>query len=524
MNATNKKTELLLLEERMALIKKASLEMYPNHPVKDIIFPKLVPRFTLDEVTLEDHYSEIDPSQVNLSTRIGAVDLNIPFISAAMEFSGESIAKVLFELGGCGIIHRDASEEDDSEQFNWVKSVLNHKPCLVTDPKSLKPDDKIKKVKSIKDEFGFDTIPIIDNERLVGILFTPNVDLEMTENLTKPVSNFLTPLRELKTVKINTPFSEIKHRLLTEPKCSSLAVVDENQKFHGIYFRKDCRWVNPIYYNNKPLVGIAISPKDEDLRKVDRALELGVGIIVIDSSHGNCKTVIEFAEKVVKKVKGPNGLIAVVAGNVASIDGYCRLAKVGVDAVKLGIGPGSICKTSDKSGVGKPMWSLISECAYIQRIIEDLGKYAPQLIPDGGLDTSGKVVKAIVAGGSLCMLGQVFASAQESHFAEEENAKKGDPTTYRGMGSIGARKKQKSNRHGYGKLSEEGTEGKIICLGPMKEWFPEFINSVQVGFGHIGAENIQQANLYSLFPHAWSFITASGQQQNSPSVKDASEK
>ncbi len=263
------------------------------------------------------------------------------------------------------------------------------------------------------------------------------------------------PFKKLKVEKIETPFEKIRERLFYEEECSMLPVVDDKKRIKGIYFKKDFYYANPSSYHNKPLVGMAVGTGDDDLERVIESLKLGIGIIVIDSSHGNCPPVIEQAKKIVNLVKDR---AAVVAGNIADIDGYLRLARVGVHGVKFGIGGGSICTTSSVTGAGTGMFSLTRELSYMRRKMQMKGMNTPSLIADGSISGPGRMVTALAAGADVCMSGEWLVAAHES-LSFQENHVRDEYVLYRGMASAGAIKARSSERYGKSKSAPEGIEG-----------------------------------------------------------------
>ncbi len=473
------------------------------------IVPIPIPRFSLDEIRLRDFYSEVAPDDVDLGVIIGPVKLNFGFLSAAMDtVSGASLAKVMFETGACGIIYR---HKDPEIQLQWASEVISHKPCLISSPFALKPRSTLEKAFDIHDEYGFSTIPIVDeNNILKGILFTKDASKDHPEG---KIEDWMKPINNLKRVNTKTDFESIRGRLLNEKACTTLPVIDDDEKFHGIYFRKDCRPAFPSFHNGRPLVGIAISDRVEDLERVKEALDIGVGIIVIDSSHGNCPNVIKQAEKVVKMAEGPNGKAAVIAGNIGSIDGYNRLADAGVDAVKVGIGGGSICTTSLLTGVGTPLFSTIRELSFMRKKRDSDRLNAPLIIPDGGINNTGQYVIAVAAGGIAPMAGKWLAAAKESLSAERNHCQKGDWVYYRGMASLGAIKTSTSIRYGPRKKAPEGVEGYVKCQGALKEWVDLEKELIRGGYAHVGARNTAALQEKGDTPSVFSLVSFLGQVQ-----------
>lgn len=391
--------------------------LHAMHPLAQALYEALYPDqdgrikvtqgFTLNEVAFRDFYTNFQPSDVSLKTEIGPAEMNIPVIAAAMDtVSGPKMAMAMAGIGGVAIAFRHREAET---QLAWIKEAIEARPYLVAAPVSVQSDARIRDVEDLYDRTRYSTIPVLNKKELVGMIFTRDISWEGHEE--HPVTQWMKPLNELKTVSPETAFETIRNRLLNEKDCGVLPVIDSDGTFHGMYFPKDVRHVNPAWHNGKPLVGMAIGVQEADLERVRRALDLGVGIIVIDSSHGNCLPVIEQARRVVALV---GDRAAVIAGNVASIDGYIRLAEVGVHAVKVGVGSGSICTTSQVTGVGVPMWTLIRELAFAKSQLEARGLHAPAIIADGGVSGPGFAVRALAAGAHAVMAGEWMAAADEA--------------------------------------------------------------------------------------------------------------
>ncbi len=465
--------------------------------------------YTLREVRINPVHSNVEPHEVDLTTSIGPVKLNLPLLSAAMDtVTGPDMAKAMFEIGGCGIIYRTKKPE---QQLEWLKQSLRHRPCLVSEPKCLFPTDAVEDAKDILDQFDFSTIPVVTKRGglLEGILFTRDVFFKVKGRMAEPVSNWMTPFKELKTESARASFRKIRDRLLNEQECSVLPIISSRRKLKGIYFMKDFFQVNPVLHNRKPLVGMAIGMHESDLDRVKEGIKLGVGIVVIDSSHGNCRAVIEQTEKVVKIAKGK---AAVIAGNVADIGGYLNLAAVGVDGVKCGIGSGSICTTSQVTGAGVPMFTLIRELAFARQKLLTDKKNAPVIIPDGGINGPGDMVVALAAGGDVCMAGEWLVAAQESRSAMEKGVVD-SMVFYRGMASKSAIAERLSERYGRQKKAPEGIETKVPFRGPLKTWIGKDFELVQGGFAHAGAKNIKELHRFGNLPMAFRGFTAAGQRQ-----------
>lgn len=477
--------------------------------------------YTLGEIAFSEFYSQFVPKDASLEATLGPVKMRIPLLGAAMDtVSGPKMAIALASMGGAAIIYRHPSPDI---QLGWVKKAVRAAPGLVVNPRAVSSEAYIRDAHQINESYGFSTIPVIDQtdhgKRLVGMIFWNKIQYDASED--DPISKWMMPFKDLKRVSSKTSFEKVKARMAMETDCNVLPVVD-GRTFHGMYFKKDLKVLNPAYHNGKLLVGMAIGSRPEDLERVQEALRLGVGIIAIDSSHGNCDAVINQAERVVKLV---NGQAAVIAGNIASIDGYIRLAKTGVDAVKAGIGSGSICTTSLVTGIGVPMWTLIRDLAYAKQRLEQLDLVAPPFIADGGVAGPGLAVRALMAGASAVMAGEWLASAEEAgddnlpnlrRMGEEGRARW---NRYRGMASPGAINARVADRYGGDKQAPEGVEGWVPHLGPLHRWLPDQLELMRGGFTHVGASDLQTLHERGNEPHTWYVFTGAGQQQTAVRVK-----
>ncbi len=492
----------------MGFLEEIYKQMYPDQfSGKGIVSPILGQ--TLTEVRLRPVNSNIEPNDVNLHASVGPIDLKLPLLSAAMDqVSGVGMAKVLAEVGGCGIIYRHKKAD---VQLQWIKEALSHQPCLVANPKTLSPDSSLQDAKDILDEYGFSTIPVVGDDKLCGILFTR--DVAWQGHLDERVDRWMMTLTNLKRAHPDSSFDKIKQQLLGE-KCSVLPIVSSNNSFHGIYFKKDFYNANPAWHNGKIAVGMAIGVSEYDLERVEAGLEMGVAIIVIDSSHGDCDAVIDQAKSVVELV---SGRAAVIAGNVADPGGYYRLANVGVDGVKCGIGSGSICTTSQVTGAAFPMFTLIRELRFIRQKMHEAGKSTPVIVPDGGINGPGDMVLALAAGGHICMAGKWLVSAQESLSCENRVPADG-LVYYRGMASKPAIDARSADRYDKGKKAPEGVEGKVPFRGPLKKWIGEDMELVRGGFAHVGLKDILSLHKHCDWPLAFVRFSGVGQEQNNTRV------
>lgn len=494
---------------------------YPMHPLAMQVYGQLYPSagiepiqgLTLHDVAFRDFHTDFDPKTVSLATRIGPVSLNVPVLAAAMDtVSGPAMAKAMAGIGGCAVIFRHRSAET---QLQWIQEAIEARPYLVAKPESVSVSAVVHDAEVLYKRIHHSTIPILDGAKLVGIIFSRDISWEGKE--AHPVTKWMKPLEHLKTVSLTTPFEEIRGRLLNENNCRVLPVIDENGLFHGIYFVKDVRHVNPAWHNGKPLVGMAVGVSEGDIDRARQALEFGVGVIVIDSSHGNCLPVIDQARRIVELAQNR---AAVIAGNVASIDSYIRLAETGVHAVKAGIGSGSICTTSQVTGAGFPMWTLLRELRVARKHLQVRGLNAPEIIADGGISGPGFAVRALAVGAHAVMAGEWLAGAEEAGSPEmEKDARRGEKeknnreNRYRGMASEGAIQDRSSDRYGITKSAPEGADGWVPNRGELRHWWYKDAELMQGGFAHLGCMNIEELHKRGCEPGVWGIFTAAGQQQ-----------
>lgn len=478
-----------------------------------------LPAYALSEVSIMPGYSEIHPNDVSLSGTLGGIPLRVPFLSAPMDtVTGDELAVALSTFGGAGIIYRTRKPE---EQLDWVRAALRRRPCLVEDPVSLPPSATVSDAEGVLKQYGFSTIPVIGDGRFLGLLFTRDVGFKWHKD--EPVSKWMKEVGSLKTVDIGTPFREVRNRLRTEQECSVLPAVD-GDRLVGLYFMKDCVYADPsLLPDGRPVVGMAINDNEADIGRACAGIEAGVSMVVIDSSHGNGLSVIGQVGRLREAVGGRK--VAIIAGNVADIDGYLRLSAAGADVVKLGIGPGSICTTSEGTGVGYPMWTLIHKIAFAR--VQSLARGIPaaDIVADGSINSPGDVVKALGAGADAVMGGKMFVAADESVAArtpkEGWTKKEGGKAyvLYRGMASQGAMDDRNAGRYGEGKQAPEGVAGYVERRGPLRKWFPKTLELVRGGLGHTGSPDLASFREYcTTVPGAWVLLSSAGQAQNAPRV------
>jgi IMP dehydrogenase len=373
----------------------------------------------------------------------------------------------------------------------------------------LRPDQKLESARDILEQYGFSTIPVVkENGFILGILFTR--DIAWGDRLSDPVKDWMMPLADLKTESPETPFNKIKERLLNEQKCSVLPIIDSQGIFKGIYFMKDFINADPAWHKGQIAVGMAIGVSQDDLKRASQALDLGVALVVIDSSHGDCDAVIRQTQKIVE-ISQNRALV--VAGNIADPGGYYRLAQAGADVVKCGIGSGSICTTSQVTGAAFPMFTLLRELDFVRRKMREKGMPTPSIIADGGINGTGEAVIALAAGADALMAGKWFVAAQESQSCQD-GKNFHNQVYYRGMASKGAiEDRLASERYDRSKRAPEGVEGSVPFRGTLKAWLPEDLELVRGGLAHVGAKNIASLHEHCRWPLAFIRFTGIGQSQ-----------
>lgn len=442
---------------------------------------------TFDDVLLVPAYSEILPREVSLTTRITRdLTLNIPLVSAAMDTVTESrLAIALAREGGIGILHKNMSIEKQAEQ---VRKVKRSESGLIIDPLTLRPESTVGEARRMMRENSIGGIPVTEaNGKLVGIL--TNRDLRFEKNNDRTVGEAMTR-EQLVTAPQGTTMAGAE-AILEEYKIEKLPIVDDNGILKGMITFRDILQLKSHPNAAKDsmgrlLCGAAVGITADVLDRVEALVAAGVDVITLDSAHGHSKGVIE----TVKKVKAAYKNLPVVAGNIATAAGALALAEAGADAVKCGVGPGSICTTRVVTGAGAPQLTAIMEAA------DALKKTGVPVIADGGIRYTGDLVKAIVAGASCIMAGSVFAGTEESPgetiIYEGRKFK-----SYRGMGSVEAMKEGSSDRYfqdveaDIKKLVPEGIVGRVAYKGHLSEVVQQFVGGLRAGMGYCGAKDIE---------------------------------
>ncbi len=440
---------------------------------------------TFDDVLLEPGYSEVMPSDVDISSNLTrAITLNVPIVSSPMDTVTESdMAIAMAQLGGIGIIHKNMSIEQQAMQVDRVK---RSEHGVIVDPVTLPPETPVGEAARLMDERNIGGVPITVNGRLVGIL--TRRDLRFLESRERPVSEVMTK-DNLVTASEDTSL-ERAERILLENKVEKLLLVDENFQLKGLITIRDIDKNLQFPRASKDSrgrlrVGAAVGVFD--LERAASLVQSGVDVLVVDSAHGHSKNVIETVREIKRRLE-----IAVIAGNVATEAGAKALADAGADAVKVGIGPGSICTTRIISGIGVPQLSAISNAA---RALS--GTDIP-VIADGGIRFSGDITKALAAGASTVMIGGLLAGVDESPgemiLYQGRSFKR-----YRGMGSLGAMVKGSSERYRQGtgaadqtKLVPEGVEGRVAYKGALQPLMFQLTGGLRSGMGYVGSQTIRE--------------------------------
>ncbi len=446
---------------------------------------------TFDDVFLEPAYSEVVPKEVDLSTFLTKnIKLNIPILSSPMDTVTESdLAIALAQEGGMGIIHKNLSIVDQTREVDKVKRSENG---IITDPITLPPEEKLGNARRIMDQNKISGIPITVNGHLKGIL--TRRDLRFIIDNNQQISGVMTK-ENLVTAPENTTLEEAE-RILTENKVEKLLLVDDNFILKGMITIKDIDKLSSFPSACKDRrgrlrVGAAVGVLDFD--RAESLIKAGVDVLVVDSAHGHSKNVIE----TVKKIKSMFS-IDLIAGNVATFEGAKALVDAGVDAVKVGIGPGSICTTRMISGVGVPQITAINQVA------SGLKGLGIPVIGDGGIRYSGDITKAIAAGANCVMLGSLLAGLAESP-GQIILYKGRSFKTYRGMGSQGAMMDGSKDRYQQGgttsrdKLVPEGVEGRVPYKGQLAPFVYQLVGGLRAGMGYCGTKDIEELKTKTKF-------------------------
>jgi IMP dehydrogenase len=450
---------------------------------------------TFDDVLLEPAHSNVVPREVSLATQLTKnITLNIPLVSAAMDTVTEAnLAIALAEQGGIGIIHKNMSPES---QADHVKKVKRFESGVVNDPITINPNMSVDEVIQITRKHKISGLPVIDNNKVVGIV--TNRDLRFEDNLNQPVKNVMTPRERLVTVAEGANKDEIM-RLLHQHRLERLLVIDKDDHLRGLITVKDIQKSSDHPFACKDTderlrVGAAVGTGEDTEKRVELLVSAGVDLIVVDTAHGHSKGVLDRVKWIKKHFPNTD----VIGGNIATTDAAKALIDHGADGVKVGIGPGSICTTRIVAGVGVPQVTAIANVAEI------LSKKNIPFIADGGIRYSGDIAKAIAAGASSVMLGSMFAGTEEAP-GEVELYQGRSYKSYRGMGSIGAMQKGSSDRYfqdsenNAEKLVPEGIEGRVPYKGPVLNVIHQLMGGLRASMGYVGVQNISEMHKKATF-------------------------
>ncbi|HAN40394.1 MAG TPA: IMP dehydrogenase [Candidatus Cloacimonetes bacterium] len=449
--------------------------------------------YTFDDVLLIPQRSEILPSQVDLGTRITKnIALRIPLLSAAMDTVTEhELAVAIAREGGIGILHKNLTIEEQAAEVTLVKRAESG---VITIPYTISPEDSLATVTKMKEDYKVGSFPVIEDGKLVGIL--TNRDVRFETDMSRKVRELMTPKERLITASADINWDDAKV-LLQKNRIEKLLLVDDEHHLVGMLTVRDIR--NRIDYPNavqdsqeRLLVGAAIGVRGDYLERASELVRQGVDLLVIDTAHGHQINIAQALENVKKHVN-----CEVLAGNVATAQATQFLIDSGADAVKIGIGPGSICTTRVIAGIGVPQLTAVNDCAEVGY------KNNIPIIADGGIKYSGDIVKALAAGASAVMIGSLFAGTDES--PGEMIIYNGRRfKSYRGMGSIGAMKRGSGERYfqntqDESKLVAEGIEGMVPYKGPIKEYIFQLMGGLRSGMGYCGAANLEYLRKHAEF-------------------------
>ncbi|WP_105614878.1 IMP dehydrogenase [Vallitalea okinawensis] len=439
---------------------------------------------TFDDVLLVPAHSKVLPKDVDVSTKLTKkISLNLPLMSAGMDTVTEArMAIAMARQGGIGIIHKNMPIERQAEEVDKVKRSENG---VITDPFYLSPDHYVYEANELMAKYRISGVPITVEGKLIGII--TNRDLRFETNHNKKISEVMTS-ENLITAPEGTTLEEAKE-ILSSHRIEKLPIVDKERNLKGLITIKDIE--KAIQYpqsakdgQGRLLVGAAVGVTNDIIDRVQKLVNESVDVIVIDTAHGHSQGVIN----AVRNVKEAFPELQIIAGNVATAEATEDLIKAGADAVKVGIGPGSICTTRVVAGVGVPQLTAVYDCA------EAAKPYGIPVIADGGIKYSGDIVKAIAAGASVCMMGSMFAGCEESPGATElfQGRKF---KVYRGMGSLAAMEKGSKDRYfqeDAKKLVPEGVEGRVPYKGFVEDVIFQLIGGLRAGMGYAGAPTIER--------------------------------
>jgi len=465
----------------------------------------LTEALSFDDVLLLPNHSEVLPDQVDVSTTlVGNIRLRIPIVSSPMDTVTESrMAIALAREGGVGVIHRNMPIEKQALEVDRVK---RSEHGVIWDPIYLSPNHTVRDALELMERYHISGVPITDEAGyLVGIL--TNRDIRFETNFDRLIHEVMTS-ENLITAPVGTSLEEAE-KILQRHKIEKLPIVDEQGKLRGLITIKDLLKIRQHPNATKDdrgrlVVGAAVGPMRQPVERARALADAGVDFIVIDSAHGHSQGVLN----AVRLIKRALPDLLVVAGNVATREGVRALAEAGADAIRVGLGAGSICTTRVVAGVGVPQLYAVMECA------AEAQKWNLPIIADGGIRYSGDIVKALAAGASAVMLGNLLAGCEESP-GEIEIFRNRAYKVYRGMGSVAAMRQGSSDRYYQTdprKIVPEGVEGRVPYRGPLSETVHQLVGGVRSGMGYVGARNLQELREKARFIR----ITNSGLRESHP--------
>jgi len=462
--------------------------------------------YTFDDLLLVPAESEVLPSRVDISTRLTSkISLNIPIISAAMDTVTDStLAIAIAREGGIGIIHKNMSIEQQAEE---VRRVKRFESGIITNPITLHSDDTIADALKLSEKHNIGGFPVVKEGTLVGIL--TNRDIRFETDFSKKVSSLMTRRDKLITAEEGIDIEKAK-QLLHANRIEKLPIVNRHNILIGMITVKDI--LKKITFPNaakdakeRLLVGAAVGVRGDFFERAGELTAKGVDVIVLDTAHGHHKDIIKAIHKIKSNIKTP-----IIAGNIATAEAARTLIDNGVEAIKVGIGPGSICTTRVIAGVGIPQMTAIMDC------VEAAAKHDIPVIADGGIKFSGDIVKALAAGASAVMLGSLFAGTDESpgEFIIVNGRRF---KAYRGMGSLGAMNRGSKDRYfqddvATNKLVAEGIEGMVPYKGPLKDYLYQLLGGIRAGMGYCGATDLMRLRETARFIE----ITVAGLKESHP--------
>jgi len=459
---------------------------------------------TFDDVLLVPAASEVLPREVDTCTSLTkSIRLGVPLMSAGMDTVTESrLAIAMAREGGIGVIHKNMSWRKQAMEVDKVK---RSEHGVITDPVFLGADNSIREADALMGRYRISGVPVTENGRLIGII--TNRDIRFVENFEQPIGNVMTR-DNLITAKVGTTLEEAK-AILMQHKIEKLPLVDEDFNLRGLITIKDIekihKYPNAAKDNHGRLrVAAAVGVTSQYMRRVDALVEAKVDLVVVDTAHGHSKLVTDAVREI--KQRHPN--VQLVAGNVATAAATADLIKAGADAVKVGIGPGSICTTRVIAGIGVPQITAVFDCA------REAKKHGVPIIADGGIKYSGDVVKAIAAGADVVMLGSLLAGTEESP-GEIEIFQGRSYKVYRGMGSLGAMKDGSGDRYfqeNAKKMVPEGVEGRVPFKGSLSDAVYQLVGGLRSGMGYCGVATIIDLQQKTEFIR----ITAAGLRESHP--------